>query len=257
MSKALHPAAQKGFSQGAQLYQHARPSYPDEIVDWLKNTLHLHAKSKVVDLGAGTGKFIPYLKKITPYVFAIEPIAEMLNQLIEQYPDIHTIQTDSKNLTLPSNSVDAILCAQSFHWFANEESLNEIYHVLKPKAALGLIWNQRDISVDWVRAISELITPLEGDTPRFYRGTWQQAFDHQTLFQLESMQKYQFAHHGTIEQVVIQRILSTSFIAASSLYEKERIRFELLKIMEQYLGKNAKDTIDFPYVTYVYHYQKC
>lgn len=257
MSYLLHPSAQQGFSQNAALYQQSRPNYPYDLIHWLKNTLKLHKKSKVVDLGAGTGKFIPYLQQVTPYIFAVEPIAEMLDQLVQQYPDIHTIQTDSKNLSLPSHSIDAIICAQSFHWFANSESLDEIYHVLKPKGALGLIWNQRDISVDWVKAIADLITPLEGDTPRFHRGTWQQAFEQQHLFQLQSTEKMQLLHQGTIEQVVIRRILSTRFIAAASVAEKESIRQALIKIIDKYLGKQPNDTIDFPYVTYAYHYQKC
>lgn len=257
MSNVIHPAAQQGFSLGAELYQQARPNYPEEIVDWLKQELKLTPKSKVIDLGAGTGKFIPYLKQVTPLVFAIEPIAEMLDQLIQKYPDVHTIQTDSKNLTLPSNSINAIICAQSFHWFANEESLDEVYHVLKPQGSLGLIWNQRDISVDWVKAISDLITPLEGDTPRFYRGTWQQTFEQQTLFQLQSTQKFELLHRGTVEQVLINRILSTSFISAAPIQEKEMIRRELINIVDCYLGKGLQDIIDFPYVTYAYHYQKC
>ncbi|MCH4248017.1 class I SAM-dependent methyltransferase [Acinetobacter populi] len=257
MSNLLHPAAQQGFSQGAELYQQSRPNYPNEVVDWLKQELQLNGKSKVVDLGAGTGKFIPYLQQVTPHIFAIEPIAEMLDQLIQKHPDIHNIQTDSKNITLPSNSIDAVICAQSFHWFANAESLDEIYHVLKPHAALGLIWNQRDISFPWIKAITDLITPLEGDTPRFYRGTWQNIFEHQHSFQLQSIKKFQLLHRGSVEQVVVNRILSTSFISAAPVQEKERIRQGLIKIVEQHLNKGLQDTIDFPYVTYAYHYKKC
>ena len=67
----------------------------------------------------------------------------------------------------------------------------------------------------------------------------------------------QLLHQGTIEQVVIGRILSTSFIAAASVAEKESIRQALIKIIDKYLGKQPNDTIDFPYVTYAYHYQKC
>ena len=80
MTHSLHPAAQKGFSSAAELYQQVRPNYPQDVVTWLKQDLELNANSSVIDLGAGTGKFLPYLKQITPHIIAIEPVTEMLEQ---------------------------------------------------------------------------------------------------------------------------------------------------------------------------------
>lgn len=253
----LHPAAQHGFSQAAKLYQHARPHYPHQIVSWLQQDLKLNQHSALLDLGSGTGKFIPYLQQISRDIIAIEPIHEMLEQLQLQYPEIHCIQTDSKQLGLAAESLDAVICAQSFHWFANTASLDEIYRVLKPQAALGLIWNQRDISVEWVKAIAELIAPLEADTPRFHNGAWQQAFAHNRQFQLQSTKSFRLCHSGTVEQVAIKRILSTSFIAAAAPQVQERIRQQLLDIFQEYLALTPTDHIDFPYITYAYYYQKC
>ena len=42
---------------------------------------------------------------------------------------------------LQDNSIDAVIIAQGFHWFADLDSLKEIYRVLKPQGKLGLIWN--------------------------------------------------------------------------------------------------------------------
>ena len=81
MTHSLHPAAQKGFSSAAELYQQVRPNYPQDVVTWLKQDLELNANSSVIDLGAGTGKFLPYLKQITPHIIAVEPVTEMLEQL--------------------------------------------------------------------------------------------------------------------------------------------------------------------------------
>ena len=57
MTHSIHPAAQKALSQAARLYQEVRPSYPKQVIDWLRNDLNLSQSSYVVDLGAGTGKF--------------------------------------------------------------------------------------------------------------------------------------------------------------------------------------------------------
>ena len=256
MPASLHPSAEHGFRQTASLYQNARPSYPTQIIEWLQHELALNQHSEVIDLGAGTGKFIPYLQGITKNIQAIEPITEMLEQLKLVHPHIHCIETDSKNLKLPKESIDAILCAQSFHWFADHESLQAIHSTLKPKASLGLIWNQRDTSFPWVKAIADALIPFEGDTPRFHNGTWREVFNHSNLFEFKSVKTYPLLHTGTVEQVIMQRLLSTSFVAAASTEQKDHIYQKILTIVHEHLHKDLKDIIDFPYMTYAYHYQK-
>ena len=71
MTQSLHPAAQKGCSSAAELYQQVRPNYPVEIVSWLQDRLQIHENSTVIDLGSGTGKFLPYSPLVRQYHAAI------------------------------------------------------------------------------------------------------------------------------------------------------------------------------------------
>jgi ubiquinone/menaquinone biosynthesis C-methylase UbiE len=256
MTQSLHPAAQKGFSSAAELYQQVRPGYPQDIVSWLKDQLHLNENSSVVDLGAGTGKFLSSLQQITTQITAVEPVAEMLTQLKQAFPDVNTLQAFSNDLPLASGTIDAVVCAQSFHWFASMDTLTEIHRILKPEGQLGLIWNQRDTRVDWVQALAELIAPMEQDTPRFHSGLWQNVFSDQTLFHAEPL--HQFEHHqtGTVEQVVSKRLLSTSFIAAMPQEQQSQLKAQFEDIVFQHCGKRPQDEISFPYVTYAYNFTK-
>lgn len=256
MTHSLHPSAQKGFSSAAELYQQVRPNYPSEIVNWLIDELKIQSCSTVIDLGAGTGKFLPYLKQATSHIIAVEPVAEMLAQLQIAHSDVKILQAKSDDIALTSESIDAVLCAQSFHWFSNIETLNEIHHLLKPQGHLGLIWNQRDENVPWVKALADLIAPFEGDTPRYHRGHWQQVFEHQYLFQLESLKLFSQIHKGTVENVVSKRLLSTSFIAAMPSTQQQQLKQQFEAIILEYTGKHADDEIEFPYVTYAYHFKK-
>ena len=61
---------------------------------------------------------------------------------------------------LPDESIPVIICAQSFHWFASEKSVAEICRVLKPGGKYGMIWNHRDFSVPWVRAMQDIVNPF-------------------------------------------------------------------------------------------------
>lgn len=256
MTQSLHPAAQKGFSSAAELYQHARPDYPNQLIQWLQDDLLLQTDSKVIDLGAGTGKFLPYLNRITPNVHAVEPVAEMLAQLKQTYPTVDAVQAYSHQLPFASKSINAVLCAQSFHWFANIDTLNEIHEVLKSEGHLGLIWNQRDIEIDWVKAIADVIAPFEGNTPRYHSDLWKQVFEHQFLFQLQNVKLFSHVHCGTVEHVVSNRLLSTSFIACMTTEQQQHLKLQFEQIVKDYTGKSAQDRIEFPYVTYAYHFKK-
>ena len=56
----------------------------------------------------------------------------MLQQLQQAHPTVECVQAFSDQLPLQNESVDAIVCAQSFHWFSNIETLTEMHRVLKP-----------------------------------------------------------------------------------------------------------------------------
>ena len=256
MTQSLHPAAQKGFSSAAELYQQVRPDYPQDIVNWLQHQLQLGEKSQVIDLGSGTGKFLPYLQQITSHITAIEPIAEMLAQLQQAYPEIQTLQATSEDLPVAANSMDAVICAQSFHWFATLETLQQIHQVLKPSGHLALIWNQQDIKVEWVKALADLIEPLEGNTPRYHSEKWKNVFEQQSLFQLENVQTFQQQHVGTVENVVSKRLLSTSFIAALPEQEQQQLKVLFEQIVFSYTGQCPQDEIAFPYLTHAYDFKK-
>ena len=157
---------------------------------------------------------------------------------------------------MPPQSVDAVLCAQSFHWFANIETLNEIYQLLKIDGHLGLIWNQRDIEVNWVKALADILQPLEQDTPRYHSGDWKKVFEHQFLFRLESVKVYSQVQKGTVEQVVSQRLLSTSFIAAMTEKQQLELKQQFEQVVYEFTGKQPQDEIEFPYITYAYHFKK-
>lgn len=256
MTQSLHPSAQKGFSLGAELYQQVRPSYPPEIVVWLQDQLKVGENSTVIDLGSGTGKFLPFLLQTQAKVIAVEPVTEMLQQLQQAHPTVECVQAFSDQLPLQNESVDAIVCAQSFHWFSNIETLKEMYRVLIPTGHLGLLWNQRDITVDWVKALADEIVPFEADTPRYHSEKWKQVFEQQQLFQFNGLQTFQLKHTGTVEQVVSKRLLSTSFIAAMPEHQQQQLKARFEQIVFDFTGQTAQDQINFPYTTFAYHFQK-
>src|SRR3984957_2994339 len=212
-NQPVHPAALEGFSTQAPAYSRGRPDYPAALSAWLTQGLGLCAGKSAVDLGAGTGKFTPLLAQTGAHVIAIEPVEAMRLQLLRAVPGIAAVAATAQSLPLAGASVDAVVCAQAFHWFANRPALQEIARVLRPGGKLGLVWNVRDESVDWVAELTRIMAPHEGDTPRFHSGDWRRLFPNEKFSQLQET-TVAHQHVGKAQAVIVDRVLSVSFIAA-------------------------------------------
>jgi 2-polyprenyl-3-methyl-5-hydroxy-6-metoxy-1,4-benzoquinol methylase len=73
----VHEAASIGFGRAVDAYDRGRPRYPDVAVTWLWQALRLAAGSRVVDVGAGTGKLTAALVARGAEVSAVEPVQAM------------------------------------------------------------------------------------------------------------------------------------------------------------------------------------
>lgn len=247
----VHDAAQTGYSRQAQTYTQGRPTYPEALSSWLRQKLMIDKQTHVVDLGAGTGKFTSLLPPLTDRLTAIEPIEAMRREFAQSLPGVEVLAGTAQAISLPAASADVVLCAQAFHWFADAQALAEIHRVLTPGGRLGLVWNVRDESVDWVAAISRIITPYEGDTPRFHKGQWREAFDG-SGFSAPELTCFEHSHVGNAETVIINRTLSVSFIASLPAADKATVTRQLRELIDTHPALRGQESIAFPYQTQAY-----
>ncbi|MEO6276720.1 class I SAM-dependent methyltransferase [Roseateles sp.] len=255
LSMSIHNAAQRGYTSAPDSYQRGRPEYPDALNTWLAAVLGVREGVQVVDLGAGTGKFTKLLARAGARVTAIEPVDAMRTKLSEGLPGVRALAGTAEAMPLADGDVDVLICAQAFHWFANEQALREMHRVLRPAGRLGLVWNVRDESHEWVAAITEVITPYEGSAPRFHTGKWKLPFEGQTLFSALQPTLFPHSHVGSFEQVVIDRFLSVSFIAALPQAERESVA-EQLRALKDRFAILREPTITFPYVTQAWYAER-
>lgn len=247
----IHPAAAEGFTRGADTYVRGRPDFPPAALDWLRGDLGLGPGRMAVDLGAGTGKFTRLLAQTGADVVAVEPVAAMLSHLARDLPEVEAIQGDARRMPLANGIADAVTCGQAFHWFANREALSEIHRVLKPGGVLGLIWNIRDESVDWVRKLTGIMMPYEGDAPRYYNGEWRKVFPAPGFGELRE-REFAHAHLGPAEQVIVQRVASVSFIAALDDATRNGVLDEVRALIEQTPALAGRAEVSVPYLTRAY-----
>ena len=244
----VHDLVTSGFGAGAATYQAARPEYPPEIEQWLIDDLGVSDESTVLDLGAGTGKFSARPLAVGARVIAVDAVPQMLAQLVAAHPEVEVRRGSADALPLESASVDAVVCAQAFHWFASARVLAEIRRVLKPKGHLGLIWNVRDESVAWVAALTEIIAPYEGEAPRYRTQAWRSLFPADGF---SALRERHFVNNqsGPAEQVIVDRVLSISFISALPKEEQQSVAARVRELIARTPELAGESVVTFPYVT--------
>lgn len=251
----IHNSAAKGFSVAAGAYVRGRPDYPVEAVTWLCEDLKLGPGKTVLEVGAGTGKFLPLLRQTEAELLALEPVEAMRLQLVATQGDVTALAGTAASIPLPDGTVDAVVCAQAFHWFATAEALAEFRRVLAPGGVLGLIWNVRDETVPWVAALSGLISALEGDTPRYGSGAWRKLFPAEG-FSFVGERRVPYVHQGSPEDVIVRRMLSVSFVAAQPVAVQQDVAEKINQLIRQTPSLAGRSDVAFPYETRMFTYRK-
>jgi SAM-dependent methyltransferase len=150
--------ARRGSSFGAAAgaYAEHRPDYPPDAVLWCVAPLGRDiAGLRVLDLGAGTGKLTALLAERGADVTAVEPDEAMLAELHGRLPSVRALRGQAEAIPLADGSVDAVLCAQSLHWFDRSRALPEIVRVLTAGGVLAALWNSDDDRVPWVAGLRD------------------------------------------------------------------------------------------------------
>ena len=237
----IHPSAAVGFASAADVYERARPSYPQEAIDWLVAQTRLGPGRTVVDLGAGTGKLTRLLLPTGARVVAIEPIPEMRAHIA----DAEVLHGTAEAIPLPDGSADVVTVAQAFHWFDHDRALPEIHRVLREGGSLVLVWNMRDLDDPLHRGVEDLLRAVRADVPGQQLGRWREPLARSALFGPATLAAFDHAQRFTTEDLC-DRVASTSFVAALP----PEARAELL-MRVQALAHGVAEPFPYPYTTEV------
>ncbi|MEU4896469.1 class I SAM-dependent methyltransferase [Streptomyces sp. NPDC044780] len=224
------------FGAAADAYERGRPPYPPEAVAWL---VPEHART-VVDLGAGTGKLTRALPAPGREVVAVEPSAGMREQFSRVLPDVRVLDGTGEAIPLPDASVDALVCAQAWHWVDPRRAVPEAARVLRSGGRLGLVWNLRDVSVPWVAELDRILRDCAA-APTEDRQVGRLG----TPFGAIERQDFRWSHPMTAGEVM-DMVASRSYVITL----EPAARAELLGRVHALL--DATRPRDMPYVTECY-----
>ncbi|GHU36946.1 hypothetical protein FACS1894105_08170 [Clostridia bacterium] len=132
----------ENFTGRAQSYTKARPSYPAEAIEYIRGIVPPDAI--FADVGAGTGKFTELLARYGYKIFAVEPNADMREQLavtLASFPKVKIVCGTAESTTLPDNSADVITSAQALNWFNTDAFRAECCRIGKADSVVITVFN--------------------------------------------------------------------------------------------------------------------
>ncbi|MDO3705697.1 class I SAM-dependent methyltransferase [Micromonospora sp. C28SCA-DRY-2] len=103
------------FGDVADLYDDARPGYPATIAEAIR-AYHGGAPTRVVELGAGTGKATEVLLRLDAPITCVEPDPRMAAVLATRYPQVTVVGQTFEQWQPPAGGVPLIACALAWHW---------------------------------------------------------------------------------------------------------------------------------------------
>lgn len=145
-------------------YEKARRGYPNEVYEYLKSLIEKN-KPITLDVGCGTGISTRELKRRSFEVIGSDKDGIMICAAKKNSPEISYVIAPANKLPFDSNKFDVVTAFTSFHWFNDDESLNEIKRVLKTNGIFfaALKTNRKDENEDFRKGYISILKKYAGD----------------------------------------------------------------------------------------------
>jgi ubiquinone/menaquinone biosynthesis C-methylase UbiE len=203
------PRLAQVFEQVAGVYEDSRPSYPQSALD----LLDLKPGLRVLDLGAGTGKFTRLVAAAGADVTAVEPLPAMRERLEEAVPSAKVRAGTAEEIPLADATFDLVTVAQAFHWFDPARALPEIARVLVDNGGLAVVWNAWDPDDPIGAEILQVLAPHDPPDLRRRHETALAVLSRSALFRGATQRTLHYTETFDVERLV-GRVASISFIAS-------------------------------------------
>ena len=124
------------FSDSSALYQQARPTYPNQVIEEILK--HVPSQQFAWDCGAGSGQFTQLLVPYFEQIVATDLSSSQLHQA-PYFENVSYQVQQAEQTSFADQSFDLITVAQAVHWFNFEEFYKEVKRTLKKDGVLAVI----------------------------------------------------------------------------------------------------------------------
>ena len=233
------------FGAAADDYDRARPTCPDDVVDWLLDGVD----GLIVDVGAGTGKLTRSLAARRNDVVAVEPDAKMRSILHANVPGAAARAGTAEHLPLAAGTAGLVTMAQAWHWVDVPAASTEIARALGRPGRLGLVWNYRSPADPWVARLSAALGGADSagqmDDIRASGPTTAAPFD-------SCERRVVTWDHVMDVEALVSLAASRSYVIVRPQHEREQVLAAVRALGEERAGTDG--SVRMPYETYAFRY---
>jgi SAM-dependent methyltransferase len=249
-SREVLAARRASFLSAGSDYDRTRPGYPRDGVVWAVGD----EPKTIVDLGCGPGKLAAQLAALGHGVIGIDPSRKMLERMTARA--LLAACGVAEAIPLKSDFADVVTAGQAFHWFDHESAVPEMRRVLRRGGRVGLFWNLRDESVEWVRELSEIIGSEDamattlGERDDLEADVEAKLTD-DSLF--ESVEHEVFPHQQELtEEALLGLVRSRSYVAILSDEKRDEVLNSVRRLCREHPQLSGRQSFTMPYKTRVF-----
>ena len=244
----------------ADVYEENRPAVPERCIQIITDYLG-KVPDTVVDFGCGTGLSTQAWQGKCSGIIGIEPSGDMLDiAKLKQLQNAEFIQAYAHDTGLTDESADVVVCSQSFHWMAPEDTLKEVNRILKPNGVFAAVDYDLPPVFDWqiesvYCKLFDKVRAIESEN-KVISDTFNRWDKNRHLKNIKSSGYFRFAREIVFESfcaydvnkfiglALSQGSLQTILREQPLLIEKDVLYFE--KVTRQYFGNKTRN-ISFCY----------
>jgi SAM-dependent methyltransferase len=132
----------ESFDRVADDYDRYRPSPPAEVVDAVIRASNLRERSRVLEIGCGTGQLSVPLVQYGVDLVAVElgpHLAALARRNLDPFPNARVEVGSFEELSLPDDRFDALVAANAFHWLDPEVRFSKSAAALRAGGSLTIL----------------------------------------------------------------------------------------------------------------------
>ena len=223
---AHRSGAAEAFDRDATRYDAARPTYPAALSE-------LVGPGTVCDVGAGTGKFTQLLCDDSRSVLACDPSGDMTRVFHTVLPEVPVWRATAEATGLADDSVDALTCAQTWHWVDVHAASREADRVIRHP---------------WVLRLSRIMHSGDVQREGFYPEV-------SAPWRLTDELRQEWLHPIAVEDC-FELMATRSYWLKANERTRAKMEANLSWYLFERLGFDRGDTIPLPYRTDAFVYER-
>ena len=130
------------FEQAAELYDRARPGYPDAVFDDFATLARLADGARICEIGCGTGQATRSLAERGYRITCVElgtQLAGVAQRKLARFPGVEVVNADFETWQPADGAYDAVVAFTSFHWLDPTVRYTKTAAILRDGGLLGVV----------------------------------------------------------------------------------------------------------------------